>query len=465
MKQLFDASSLVIVGVSERPGNLGQNILKNLINWGYEGKIYCVNPKGGEALGYKLYPSVTDIPESVDLGVVFIPAPAIPEVVEECGEKGIKWLAIPTGGFDEFSGDGANISDSLVRAARKYGIRFIGPNCLTVINAHNGLCLPFVLIPPELPRGGVSIVAQSGGIGLNFLARLNDSNTGFAKFISIGNKTDLDEADYLQYLGKDDNTRVICMYLEDVSRGRALLETAREIEKPILIFKSNVEPTTQMSAQSHTAAMANDDDVLEGAFRQAGIIRVHRLSQLASYAKVFSLPPLRGKRIALVSPTGGVLVLAADHCARRGFEFPELPSSLIEDIQGRLRAGVIKISNPMDLGDVHDADARVDIIDSLMEQDFIDGVVLILIARISPAGKVTTGGIHGLEKNIIPDLGTLIEKHNKPLVFSLLATAQVLYDARRMVDYPIFTDAEEAVDAAAVLRDHSMRSVPMGDRP
>jgi len=463
MERIFDARSLVIVGVSERPGNLGRNILQNLINWDYQGKIYCVNPKGGEALGYKLYPSVGDIPEPVDLGVIIIPAPAVPQVVRECGRKGIRRLAIPTGGFDEFSGEGATASDELVRAAREHGIRFIGPNCLTVINAHNGLCLPFVLVPPELPRGGVSIVTQSGGIGLDFLARLNDSNTGFAKFISIGNKTDLDEADYLRYLGDDDLTEVICMYLEDVSRGREMLEAARGIDKPILACKSNVEPVTRSSAHSHTAALANDDQVLEGAFRQAGITRVRRLSHLAGYSKVFSLPPLRGNRVALVSPTGGVLVLAADHCARRGFVFPELPPSLVEDIQGRLRAGVIRISNPMDLGDVHDADARVDIIDSLMGRDFIDGVILILIARISTAGKVTTGGIHGLEKNILPDLGALIDKHNKPLVFSLLASAEVRYEARRMVNYPIFTDAEEAVDAAAVLRDHSMRVLSTGD--
>jgi acyl-CoA synthetase (NDP forming) len=424
-----------------------------------------VNPKGGEALGYKLYPSVTDISESVDLGVIIIPAPAVPETVEECGRKGIRWLAIPTGGFDEFSGEGTGISDSLVRAAREHDIRFIGPNCLTVINAHNGLCLPFVLIPPELRRGGVSIVTQSGGIGLDFLARLNDSNTGFSKFISIGNKTDLDEADYLRYLGGDDLTRVICMYLEDVSSGRDLVEAASHIEKPMLIYKSNVEPVTRKSAHSHTAALANDDDVLDGALRQAGIVRVHRLSHLAGYAKAFSLPPLRGNRIALVSPTGGVLVLATDLCARRGFEFPQLPSSLLEDIRGRLRAGVIGISNPMDLGDVHDADARVDIIDRLMQQDFIDGVILILIARISVKGKVTTGGIHGLEKNILPDLGTLIKKHDKPLIFSLLATSEVRYEARRSVDYPIFSDAEEAVDAAAILRDHTLRRIRMGDKP
>ena len=456
MERIFEAESVVIVGVSERPGNLGLNILQNLIDWGYKGKIYCVNPKGGEALGYHLYTSVKEIPETVDLGVIIVPAPAVPGVVEECGSKGITRLAIPSGGFEEFGGGGSRARDALVAAAHRHAIRFVGPNCLTVINAHTGLCLPFVPLPADLPRGGVSIVAQSGGIGLDFLARLKDENTGFAKFVSIGNKTDLDEADYLEYLGGDPDTEVICMYLEDVARGRELLEAARGIEKPILAYKANVESLTRESAQSHTAALANDDTVLEGAFKQAGIIRVQRLAQLAGYAKVFSLPPLRGNRIALVSPTGGILVLASDQCARRGFEFPSLPDSLVDDIREHLRAGVINISNPVDLGDVHDADARVYIIDRLLEQDFIDGVIMLLIARLS-AGEVMTGNIRSLQKNILPDLGALIHKHDKPLVFSLLSTGEVRIDTRRTVDFPIFDDVEEAVDAAAVLRDHSMR--------
>mgnify|MGYP005848133253 CR=1 FL=1 len=460
MDRIFNARSVVIVGVSERPGNLGLNILQNLVDWDYRGKVYGVNPKGGTALGHRLYPSVGDLPEPVDLGVIIIPVPAVPAVVEECGRKGIGRLAIPSGGFEEFGGGASGAGEALLRAARRHGIRFVGPNCLSVINAHTGLCLPFVPLPPDLPRGGVSIVTQSGGIGLDFLARLNDSNTGFAKFVSIGNKADLDEVDYLEYLGGDPETEVVCMYLEDVARGRELCEAARGISKPTLVYKANVEPAAMESARSHTAAMANDDAVLDGAFRQAGIVRVHRLSQLAGYAKVFSLPPLRGNRIALVSPTGGILVLAADQCARRGFEFPRLPQGLVDDIKGRLRAGVIDVSNPVDLGDVHDAEARVYIIDRIMEQDFIDGVIMILIARMSTGGEVTTGGIHGLRKNILPDLGELIRKHRKPLVFGLLTTTDVRFSARRMVDYPIFTDAEEAVDAAAVLRDFSRRARP-----
>ncbi len=457
MERIFEAESVAVVGVSERPGNLGGYIVQNLIAWGYGGKVFCVNPRGGEAFGHPLYPSVSDIPGSVDLGVIIVPAAAVPGIVDECGRKGITRLAIPTGGFEEFAGGGDSARDALLEAARRHGIRFVGPNCLTVINAHTGLCLPFVPVPPDLPRGGVSIVAQSGGIGLDFLARLKDENTGFAKFVSVGNKTDLDEVDFLRYLGRDPATSVICMYLEDVGRGRELLEAARGIDKPVLVYKANVEPLTRESAQSHTAALANDDAVLEGAFRQAGIIRVDRMAHLARYAKVFSLPPLRGNRIALVSPTGGILVLASDQCARRGFEFPRLPDSLVEDIREHLRAGVIDISNPVDLGDVHDSDARVYIMDRLMQQDYVDGVIMLLIARMS-SGEVTTGGVHGLRKNIMPDLGDLIRKHGKPLVFSLLTTDDVRSQARRMVDYPIFDDVEEAVDAAAVLRDFSLRA-------
>jgi acetate---CoA ligase (ADP-forming) len=458
MERIFEASSIAIVGVSERPGNLGLNILRNLTDWEYGGKVFCVNPKGGEALGHPLYTSIDGLPEAPDLAVLIIPASAVPEAVEECGRKGITRLAIPAGGFEEFGGgDGARLRDTLVEAARRHGIRFVGPNCLTAINAHSGLCLPFVPVPPDLPRGGVSIIAQSGGIGLDFLARLKDDNTGFAKFISVGNKTDLDEVDYLEYMGRDPHTRVICMYLEGVARGRELLATARATGKPILAYKANVETLTRESAQSHTAALANDDAVLDGAFRQAGILRVERLAQLAGYAKVFSLPPLRGNRIALVSPTGGILVLASDQCARRGFEFPRLPASLVEDIKAHLRAGVIDISNPVDLGDVHDADARAYIIDRLLEQDFIDGVIMLLIARISKGGKMA-GNIQSLNKNILPDLGKMIRKHDKPLVFSLLSTGEVRMETRRTVDFPIWGDAEEAVDAAAVLRDYSLRA-------
>ena len=228
-----------------------------------------------------------------------------------------------------------------------------------------------------------------------------------------------------------------------------------KIRKPVLVYKANTTPLTRESARSHTAALANDDAVLDAALRQAGALRVHRLSELAGYAKAFSLPPLKGNRIALVSPTGGLLVLGADRCAHHGFEFPRLHEALKEEIRAHLRAGVIPISNPVDLGDVHDPESRLFIVDRLMAQDYIDGVVLTLISRMSTdPTMVSTGGLTNVRRNLVPDLAELSRKYDKPLVFGLLANDLARYHARRSTDFPIFADAEEAVDAAAALRDH-----------
>lgn len=455
MKKIFEAGSVVIVGASDRQGNMGRNILENLVEWGYEGRIYAVNPKGGEVLGIRLNQSLEELPEAPDLAVAIVPAPALPGVVEECGRKGITRAAVPAGGFEELGEEGKRLQESLKQTAARYGIRFVGPNCLTVINAHTGMCLPFVPVPTSLKAGGVGIIAQSGGIGLDFLMRLYSDNVGFSKFVSTGNKADLDEVDYLEYMIDDDQTEVICCYLEDIARGREFVEAVEATTKPVIVYKSNTTVLTRESAQSHTAALANDDEVLDAALRQAGALRVHRLSELAGYAKAFSLPPFKGNRVALVSPTGGLLVLAADRCARHGFELPRLHEALKEEFRERLRAGVINVGNPVDLGDVHDNDSRIFIVERLLAQDYIDGVVLILISRMSAdPTTVNTGGFAREAPNLLPRLAELSHTYGKPLVFGLLANDLARFHARRSIEFPIFADAEEAVDAAAALRDH-----------
>ncbi len=455
MRRIFEAESVVVVGASDRPGNLGGVILDNLAEWDYSGRVYGVNPRGGEARGRHLYASIADLPEAPDLAVAIVPARGLAGVMEECGRRGITRVAVPAGGFEELGEEGRRLQESVLKTAGRHGIRFVGPNCLTVINAHTGLCLPFTPVPAGLKRGGVSVIAQSGGIGLDFLIRLFNENVGFSKFVSTGNKADLDEVDYLEYLGEDESTEVICLYLEDVARGRKFLQVVKNIRKPVLVCKANTAPLSRESARSHTAALANDDGVLDAALRQAGALRVHRLSELAGYAKAFSLPPLKGNRIALVSPTGGLLVLASDRCAHHGFEFPRLHAELEEEIRRKLRSGVVNIGNPVDLGDVHQAEARLFIVDRLLAQDYIDGVVLILISRMSASPEaVNTGGFDRVARNLIPDLAELSRVYAKPLVFGLLANDLARHHARRSAGFPIFADAEEAVDAAAALRDH-----------
>lgn len=453
MNDLFYPKSVVIIGASPRKTNLGRSIVENLLRWGYSGGIYCVGKSKGELFGLPLYTSIGDLPEKPDLAVIIIPAKLVPRQLEECGVLGIKTVAIPAGGFAELGKAGEELSRKLIETAKTYGIRFVGPNCLTVICSQSRLCLPFLPIP-LIKEGNISIIAQSGGIGLDFINRLRDHGEGISKFASMGNKISIDETDFLEYFIKDEDTQVIAIYLEDIQKGRKFLDICKGSKKPIIIYKANVEEMAREQAMSHTAAVANNEDVLRGAFRQAKLISVNSLRELACCARAFCLPQLRGNRIALISPTGGILVVASDKCAHYGFELPPLSDAIRIEIEKSLRAGVTPIKNPLDLGDVHDPESRVTIIETLMSQEYIDGAIFIPISRISEDNEVTTMGLAENTRNILPDIERIIEKYEKPIFFSLLGSVEVQRKARALIRYPIFDDVEDAIMAAAASRDH-----------
>ncbi|MCX8011794.1 MAG: CoA-binding protein, partial [Desulfobacterota bacterium] len=276
MEKIFYPNSIVIIGLSSRPNNLSRMILDNLLRWGYGGKIFGVNPKRDELYveGIKMYKHIEELPEVPDLAMCLIPARLVPEQVELCGKFGIKRMAISSGGFSEFSEEGKKLSELTLMNARKYGLRFVGPNGLTVANRENGLCLPFVPLSPP-PLGEISVISQSGGLGVAIWDPFTEENLGLAKFASVGNKLDLDEVDFLEYFAKDPTTKIILMYLENIRQGKRLIEVAKAIDKPIIVFKSNTTPIGSKAAMSHTAALSNDDEVINAAFKEAGIIRVY----------------------------------------------------------------------------------------------------------------------------------------------------------------------------------------------
>ena len=240
-----------------------------------------------------MYKEVGDLPEVPDLAVCLIPARFVPESVEKCGKFGITRMAVLSGGFSEFGEEGKKLSDLLLNTARKYGIRFVGPNGLAAANTANGLCLPFIPINPPM-RGGMSVITQSGGVGLLLWNLLAEENVGMAKFVSIGNKLDLDETDFLEYLGQDPDTTIICMYLESMSNGHRLIKVAKGIRKPIVVYKSNTTSAGGRAALSHTASLSSDEDIIDAAFEEAGIIRIHNYGDLVAVAKVFSFHPCAG---------------------------------------------------------------------------------------------------------------------------------------------------------------------------
>ena len=220
MKEIFTPKSVAVVGVSEKPTNLGRNIVANLVEYGFDGIVYAVGPSGGKIETRRIYRSVGDIPDHVDLAVIMTPAKTVPGILKECGEKGIKWAIIETAGFREFGEEGRQIEEEMVLVAKNYGIRFIGPNCIGAINMENGFCVPFPRLKKFFKKGDVSIISQSGGVGLSAINIIANEGIGLNKFVSVGNMLNIDAEDILEYLIEDEGTELIFLYLETIRDGK-----------------------------------------------------------------------------------------------------------------------------------------------------------------------------------------------------------------------------------------------------
>ncbi len=453
MDKLFYPDSIAIIGLSSKPNNIPRLVLENLIRWGYRGRIFGVNPTSEDqhVNGIKMYKSLSDLPVVPDLAFALIPARYVPATIDECGKVGIKWMAIPSGGFNELGGDGAKIADAAVQAAGKYGIRFVGPNGVTVANTANGLCLPFV---PSYspPRGHMSVISQSGGVGLMMWNLMTDEKVGMAKFASIGNKLNMDEVDFLEYFGRDPETKYICMYLESIPRGDDFLRVASQIDKPIIVLKSNTTEAGHKTAMSHTAAVSNDEDIIDSAFERAGIIRIKAFSDFIAVVKAFSMPPMKDKRIMVMSPAGGFTVMMADLCEREGFEFADPGKEFYESLQQFSNAGVINFSNPLDMGDIYDAGMYPHIFYNIMHNEHVDGAVYVGQWPHMPKGDdVFYRMFHtDLSKEAT---GTLLSS-GKPMGICLYGLAATITRIKQNMEIPIFNSPEEMVRALRKQHDY-----------
>ena len=448
MHKLFYPESIAIIGLSSKPTNIPRLTLENLLRWGYRGRIFGVNARGDDVHvdGIRMYKAIEDLPEVPDLAYCMIPAPLTPDMMERCGKFGIRRLAIPSGGFSEYNEEGRMLADRLVAIARKYGIRFVGPNSISLANTDNGLCLPFVALH-KAPVGEMSIISQSGGVALTMLNYLFDEKIGLAKFASIGNKLDLDEVDFLEYYGKDKQTKVICMYLESIVRGRKLIEIAKEIDKPIVIYKSNTTSAGEKAAMSHTAALSSNEDIIDSAFEEAGIIRISNFLEFVEVTKAFHLPPMKGRRIMVMSPAGGFAVMGADLCEKADFEFADMGSEFYNSLEQFSNAGVINFSNPLDMGDIYDPQLTAHVFYSVMHSDRVDGAIYISQRPQMPQGD------NIFQRMFLTDLskeawGSILSS-GKPLGICLFGPTSTIQQAKRYVEFPIFNSPEEMISALA----------------
>jgi acetyltransferase len=437
--KIFYPKSIAVFGVSPEETNLGRIIVLNTLTCGFKGEVFSIGRTQGVAFGQQIYSSLEEIDREIDLAVILTPAKTIPSILEQCGRKGIKAAVIESGGFSEFGVEGKALEEACTATAEKYGIRFVGPNGIGVTNLESGLALPFVHLRRDLCIGPVSILVQSGGVGLSYLNFLSDERIGFNKFVSMGNKLNIDENEFLAYLIQDPATRIILVYLEGFTDGRRFVEVASRSDKPILVHKSNRFETSAKIAHSHTTAMFTNDKLVDHALEQAGCVRVDTMGEAVHYIKSLTLPPLKGKRLAVVSRSGGHAVIAADACGYYGFELPRFPEEMLERIGKHVRAGVIRLQNPLDLGDLFELDFYAYIIEELLQKEDLDGVLLGHGYRKGPEQQPS--------RALLQQVDRLVEKYQKPVGAFVMTEASEKEYFRNHVKIPVFDAPETAMRA------------------
>ena len=459
MREFFYPSSIAVFGVADNSRNLAKNIISNCLDMGFQGAIYPVGREPGEVYGKEIITNPGSLPEGIELAVILVPARFVADTLDICGQKGILHAIISTGGFREFSEESNQAEKDVLAVAKQYGIRFIGPNCIGVICTGSGLCTPFnPLQPKSYKKGHVSLIVQSGGVTTQSAYYFSEEHVGFSKIISAGNKLNISETQLMEYLMGDEDTEQIHLYLESIEDGKELMRLVKKSKKPIVIFKANVSRTASQVAKSHTAALSNNDRIVDSAFRQAGVLRVESVHGMTVAAKALQLPPLKGDRLVAISLSGGFSLILGDACERYGFTCPLLPRELLDKIEGFRRGGVIRMSNPMDFGDVHDIEALIFTIKSCLALDYIDGLVLSFL--YDPEIAKIFGGVVGSPEQMLTFLKKLSERTGKPIALSLLAERQHIEEFKRINIFPVFNDPVESVRALRMLRDYwRMRDV------
>jgi acetyl coenzyme A synthetase (ADP forming)-like protein len=355
IKSVFYPRSIAVVGASREEGSVGHSLLANLVGSRFQGIIYPVNPRANGVLGIKCYPSVTAIPDEVDLAVVVVPSSIVPPVLEECGRKNMKGAIIITAGFKEIGGRGTELEREVQKIIQKYEMALVGPNCLGVINT-DPLSFMNATFGTQMPKAGnIAFLSQSGALCVAVLNYAREANIGFSKFISMGNKAGLTENDLLGYLRKDPKTDVILMYLEDLVNGKEFMSITREITsagakpKPIIALKAGRTMLGAKAASSHTGSLAGSDKVYDAIFEQGGVLRVDTLEELFDYVKGFSSQPLpRGPNVAIMTNSGGPGILATDSCIKSGLNIVPLSPSTIKKLKTILPP-TANFHNPVDL--------------------------------------------------------------------------------------------------------------------
>ncbi|MBC7345986.1 MAG: CoA-binding protein [Clostridia bacterium] len=442
LDNIFYPKSVAVLGVSDSRQRVGYNLFESLLQGGFPGSLYPVHPRLETVLGRRVYHSLAEIPEKVDLALLALNERATLAALEECGEKGVKGAVCVAGGYREVGEAGAALEEELRAIARRYGIGLIGPNTLGLINNDADLYATFY--PLRLPKGPVSFISQSGGMGLTFMHRAADAGLGLNKWVGVGNRSTFEFADYLAYFGQDPTTKVIGIFLEGTEGAARMVRVAAAIAKPVVVYKVGRGEVTDYASLTHTGTLAGSYRVYRDIFRQFGLYAVESVAQMVAALKALSLAPLpQGNRVGIMTHTAGPSIVAADELLSRGCSLPPLAAATLEAIErltGPSPPFVLK--NPLDVAGLGFAAEAYGQYLELVAQD--PGVDLVLAIYCE----------HKNWRFPSRELVQAKERAGKPIVACYASRDEFLEEERKLLEHhgiPLFGTPEEAAWGAAAL--------------
>jgi acetyl-CoA synthetase (ADP-forming) len=418
---IFNPKSVAVIGASDNPAKLGSHVMRSLIEGKYPGKIYPINPGKDEILGIKTYPSLSQVPDTVNLSIIALPAEQVPMMIKECHEKGVRGVVLITAGFKEIEDKrGESLQKEITELADQSGIKIIGPNTFGIVNLHLPINASFTPEFSLVEKGGISFVSQSGGMS-HLMAFLSlQDKAGFSKIIGLGNRCNVDFAEMVEYLIKDSQTKVIAMYMEGIDQPKRLMEVAKRgnREKPILAYKVGRSSTSDRASQFHTGSLAGKHEIYESAFKQTGILTVESSEELLDTAKALTMCPFpEGNKVAVLSGQAGPGMAACDVCEMEGLLISPFSMETQKRVEELLPPLAIR-TNPVDMGPAwYDSEAIKEIVHTVLEDKNIDALIICIM--FASANRPAVG--------ILTEL--LLERRiNKPILCCFSAPAGIWDD-------------------------------------
>lgn len=444
---IFRPKSVAIIGASRTPGKIGHVLTRNMLECGFKGRIYPINPNADEILGLSCYPSVLQVPGEVDLAVIAIPARFVLQVAEECGRKGVRALIVISAGFKETGHEGAKLERQLIEIGVKYGMRIQGPNCLGVIDTSTPLNMSFAASMPR--RGRIGFISQSGALGTAVLDWVIKEGIGFSSFVSLGNKADIDEVDFIEAMDEDENIDVILLYLESIEEGRRFIEVARRVvkRKPVIVLKGGTSTAGARAAGSHTGALVGSFLAYQTAFNKSGVIMAESVEELFNHAIAFTEQPLpRGEGIAIVTNAGGPGILATDLCEKLGVKLAYISRRTRKSLREKLPPAA-STGNPIDLLGDAGADRYCFAVEKALEDENVNAVVIILTPQAMTESTATARGIVETQRRL----------PSKPILTVFMGGGAVEEATEYLRDnkIPCFDFPEKAVNSLAALFEYA----------